>query len=169
MPPLAVHLWAVKTLQLHIFLGCQCKDDKGVGGKLLDLSVLRRLKGLFGWERDKGRSLSPPPPLFFWWLKGFGGPLGRNSCQPSSRTFLLSCWIVCVHRLLPDWTCGLPDKQLEELWVYWSLEGDFYDLEKKNWISKTNPFRIPGSYDSERKAFSEKCCFLAKFLGISLQ
>lgn len=29
MPPLAVHLWAVKTLQLHIVRGCQCNDDKG--------------------------------------------------------------------------------------------------------------------------------------------
>lgn len=168
MLPLAVHLWAVKTLYFHIVLGCQCKTIKE-RRKLLDLFVLRRLKELFGWERDKGRRLFSP--LFFWRLKVFGGLLGRNSCQPSSRTSVLSCWIVCVHRLLPDWTCGLPDKQLEELTVYWSLEGDFCDLEKRereNWISKSSPFRTSVPHDSERNAFSQIwCLFWASFKTFS--
>lgn len=46
----------------HVVLGCQCKTIKE-WGKLLDLFILRRLKGLFGWERDKGRRLFHP--LFF--------------------------------------------------------------------------------------------------------
>lgn len=167
MLPLAVHLWAVKTLYFHIVLGCQCKTIKE-RGKLLDLFVLRRLKGLFGWERDKGMRLFSPS--FFWWLKVFGGLLGRNSCQPSSRTSLLSCRIVSVHRLLPDLTCGLPDKQLEELTVYWSWERDIYDLEKRERTGSVRP--VPAGFlclmiQKEMPFLSNMTLFWASFSTFS--
>ena len=165
----AVHLWAVKTLHFHIVLGWQCKTIQE-WGKLLDLFVLLRPKGLFGWEKDKGRRLFSPSFLFYFFfrLKVFGGLLGRHSCQPSSRTSLLSCWIVFVHRLLPDWTCGLPDKQLEELTVYWSLEGDFCDLEKRERARSVSPFPagILCLVIQKEMPFLKYNAFLGRILGI---